>query len=568
MNLKGAFSCIGMLWMSGVGGGGVLLAPVEWSGGPLVARDDTARELLRGASPAFLEGSPGRDLAIDISCSEFRFDVWPRVTARCLAFEGDHKGELPTPELLVIVADAAEDHRAREMGLWLLAARLTNKEDEGRPAAAPRLLPFGPEGIEGLAQALSPFLESGDRVTRYSAVAVIGAHGAADSAAALVRAIKSPYLPERAAACRAIGRFGPEGLGVEGVGLLRPLIYEHPDIAVTQAATRALLLAGTLEFERSGQTTLIDELVRAVRYAPHAGEPRNRKDFGSWGTPDKEYVVGFTAEEVASGVRADAFIRYCAAVALSHVDMHELQRHAFAPMLEALGDNEVSVVVEAFRFVDRLGVRALDWSAGPVVVTLLRASDPFLSSRSVWTVSLWGERMAEHVLLIIERSEATLKAHGDVFYHLWALGNSGDTRAENYLLGLRQRIGPQTRPLDSDGHQIDNDSQYLKVIDDGLARIRQTREIRGSPDPAVQGRALSQALASHRRLYLVPTLLDVIRDRQRTEEMRVRCARALREIDVVGAPAWFAEVLASQADLPARLREALEQERPPRREDE
>src|SRR5262249_33470911 len=146
------------------------------------------------------------------------------------------------------------------------------------------------------------------------------------------------------------GRFGAEGLGVDGLGLLHTLIYDQKDRGCTLAAMHALLLIGTLEYEQHGTMGAIDELIRALRYAPHAGEPRDRKDFGTWDTPNKEYVIGFTDEEVASGARTDAFIRFAAAFALAQLDIDELQRRALEPMLKALGDEEVSVVDNAFHF--------------------------------------------------------------------------------------------------------------------------------------------------------------------------------------------------------------------------
>jgi hypothetical protein len=159
--------------------------------------DGRARELLREVSASFLEGSPGRDLPMGTSYWDFRSTVWVKIEEKCYAFERDHPGKLPTPELLAIVGDTTESPRAREMAAWVLAARLLRKEDEGRSTAALRLPPLSSDGTPGLGRSLAGLLESSDRITRFSAVAVIGAHGAADSADALVLAIKGPYLPER-----------------------------------------------------------------------------------------------------------------------------------------------------------------------------------------------------------------------------------------------------------------------------------------------------------------------------------------------------------------------------------
>jgi hypothetical protein len=529
--------------------------------------DGRARELLREVSASFLEGSPGRDLPMGTSYWDFRSTVWVKIEEKCYAFERDHPGKLPTPELLAIVGDTTESPRAREMAAWVLAARLLRKEDEGRSTAALRLPPLSSDGTPGLGRSLAGLLESSDRITRFSAVAVIGAHGAADSADALVLAIKGPYLPERVAACRAIGRFGVEGLGTEGIGLLRPLIYDHPDISVTQAAARALLLAGTVEYEKRGTTTAIDELIRALRYAPHPGEPLDRKDFGSWGDGKTEHVIGFTEEEIASGARSDAFIRYAAALSLGQLDIDELQYRAFEPMLKALGDENIGVEDAAFRFVMHVGVRGLEWGAGPIVESLLKAPDETLATEGAILLWNWGEWMRPYLPLLIDQTGARLDRHADVFFHVWALGNSGDPRAEAYLQRLRGKIGPQTRPLDDEGKEFNNDKQLLKLIDDGLARIQQIKDLKSSPDAGVQDKALAEALKQSRRRYLAPTLLAMIKDGKQGEEMRVRCATALREIEPVASPAWFAEIVASGIDLPARLKAVLEQERPSRTEE-
>lgn len=529
--------------------------------------DDALRNLLRERSPKFLEGSVGRGLPLDISPSTFRFEIWPRVAEKCAAFETGAGLKIASDDLLSIAADDDEDPRAREMALWLLGARIIKKADAGRPASALRLLPVTSEGAPRLAESLALFLRSGDRVTRFACVVVIGACAGPDSAPTLAQVIKGPLLPEREAACLAIGRFGIEGLGADGLGLLRPPLYDRPDPSLVQAATHALLIAGTVEFERTGTTTAIDELIRALRYAPHAGEALDRKDFGGWG-PGKEHVVGFTAEQIASGAKDDAIVRTCAASALSRLDIHELQHRAMEPMLRAMGDNEVSVVSSAFRFLDRVGVRAIEWGAGPPLEKLLRAPDPMLSWQAAWTVAQWGERMEPYVPLLIAETDARLARRADVFSYVWALGNSGDARAAEYLSRLKGRIGPDTRPLDDEGNVFNNDGQLKGLIEEGLERIRQVREIKEGHDAAAQEKALGEALAQRRRRYVVPTLLDVIRDGSRTVALRARCAEALRRIDPVAAPAWFAKMLESETDIPDELRRVLEQGPEERREDE
>ncbi|MGE3108464.1 MAG: hypothetical protein AB7O77_08945 [Phycisphaerales bacterium] len=521
---------------------------------------ENLRTRLRDASAKFLEASPGRGLPVDITAWEFRLDIWPKVSARCDAFTsapGGAGAEVQTPELLAIAGDAEELPRAREMALWLLCHRIIEHENQGRSTSLLRLPAFGPEGIEGLAEKLAMFLESHDRITRYSAVAVLAAHGGPDTAPVLVRVIKGPYVAERERACRGIGRFGIDGFGTDGIGLLRPLLSDRPDVSGTMAAADALLLAGTREFEEHGTTTAIDELVTALRYAPHAGVPRDRKDFGGW-EPGKQLVIGFSPEEVSSGARADAFVRYAASLALRQVDVHALQWHVFDAMLAALGDDEVAVVDNAFRFVIAVGVRGADWNAEPALDSLLRAPHPMLNTMAAWTIAQWGERGERFVPMLIDRTDALTAQHQDLFFHIWALGNIGDERAEKYLAALKERIGPDTRPRDEEGNLFNNDVQYRKLIDDGIARIRRLREIRNSPDRDAVNKALDEAMKEPRRRYLSPTLLGIVRDPSRDEELRVRCATLLRELDPVAAPTWFAELLKSDQAVPGKLREVLE----------
>lgn len=529
--------------------------------------DDKVRSLLHEHSPRFLEGSPGRDLPMEMSYATFRFEIWPKAAERCAAFEKDAAIELPTDELLAVAADDKETPRAREMAVWLLASRLTKKEEQGRAFSVLQLPLIGSEGRPGLGDALASFLQSSDRATRFSAVTVVAGHGALDSADALVQAIKRPFLAERAAACRAIGRFGMDGLGADGLSLLRPLIYANPDYSITPAAMHGLLLIGTVEYEKNGDTAAIDELIKALRYAPRAGAPLDRKDFGGWGTTGREYVTGVSEEDIASGARSDAFIRSSAAWSLCFLDVYELQRHALEPMLKALGDEEISVVESAFRFFDRVGVSAADWNAAPVIESLVRAPDPLLSTRAAWVFAHWGERAREYVPLLIEQIDARLGKNGDIFFYVWALGNSGDARAAEYLNRLRGRVGPDTRPLDHEGNIVSNDGHLLKLIDEGLVRIRCTRDLRAGSDAAAQDKALTEAMKLPRRRYLTPTLLEVMEDDSRSEALRVRCATIVLELDPVAAPIWFSRSLKARPDIPASLKAVLESERPARTPD-